>query len=197
MRVVDPASGRSYFSKRRRRFDGNLTPRELTFSCYRGFPFLARDRTRLWFVEALEQARAEWPVDLWAWVVMPEHVHLIVVPYEPQTKIGKFLRALKEPVARKAISWLEANAPEWISRISVKEGNRTRRRFWQPGGGYDRSVEKIETLQTMIDYLHLNPVRRGLVERATDWEWSSARWYAEVSPVQIEMDRTMPMVHPT
>jgi hypothetical protein len=40
----------------------------------------------------------------------------------------------------------------------------------------------------MIDYLHTNPVRRGLVAKAEDWEWSSARWYAGMRPVKIEMD---------
>ena len=40
----------------------------------------------------------------------------------------------------------------------------------------------------MIEYLHGNPVRRGLVAKAEDWEWSSARWYAGMRPVPIEMD---------
>jgi putative transposase len=40
----------------------------------------------------------------------------------------------------------------------------------------------------MIDYLHANPVRRGLVAKAEDWEWSSTRWYAGMRLVPIEMD---------
>ena len=40
----------------------------------------------------------------------------------------------------------------------------------------------------MIDYIHANPVRRGLAAKAEDWEWSSARWYAELRPVKLEMD---------
>ncbi len=196
MRVVDPISGNTYFSKRRRRFDGDMAPRELTFSCYKGYQFLARDRTRHWFVEALQDARQEWPVDLWAWVLMPEHVHLLVAPREPNVAIGEFQGAVKEQVARMAIRWLEENASEWIPRITVKEGSRTRRRFWQPGGGFDRNVEKLDTLQLMIEYIHLNPVRRGLAQRAIAWEWSSARWYAGIVPVHIEMDRTVPMIHP-
>ncbi len=40
-----------------------------------------------------------------------------------------------------------------------------------------------------IDYIHANPVRRGLVARAEDWEWSSARWYAGLRPVKLEMDQ--------
>jgi putative transposase len=188
MRVTNPATGSIWFSKRRHRFDAENTPRELTFSCYRGYPFFIRDRARNWFVEALQDARRTWPVDLWAWVLMPEHVHLIVMPRAKDVPIGEYQGKIKERVARRAIQWLERHAPQWIPKITVREGSRLRRRFWQPGGGYDRNIDKVETLEAMIEYLHLNPVRRGLVETAVDWKWSSARWYAGVRSVPIEMD---------
>ena len=57
MRIHDSRSGKSYFSKRRRRLDDARTARSLTISCYKRFPFLAKDRTRLWFVAALQEAR--------------------------------------------------------------------------------------------------------------------------------------------
>ena len=192
MRVRDPNTGKAYFAKQRRRYDGDRLPRELTFSCFRGYRFLLTDRTRTWFLDALEDSRSKWPIDLWAYVLMPEHVHLLVAPRESGVEVGRFAGAVKEKVARKAIAWLVEHSPEWIPRITVVEGSKTRRRFWQPGGGYDRSVEKLETLESMIDYVHANPVRRGLVERPEDWEWSSAGWYAGASSVRIEMDRTLP-----
>jgi putative transposase len=194
MRMRDPKTGKVYYSKRLHRFDDDASPRELTFSCFRGYPFLAKDRVRKWFIEALEEVRPAWPLDYWAYVIMPEHVHLLVAPREPGVKVGRFEGAVKEKVARQAIGWMEEYAPEWIPRITVVEGNRTRRRFWQPGGGYDRNVDNLATLQSMIDYLHENPVRRRLVARAVDWEWSSARWYAGLHPVWIEMDRTLPTI---
>jgi putative transposase len=96
-------------------------------------------------------------------------------------------------VTHKAIGYLAEHAPEWLPRITVREGSRVRRRFWQPGGGFDRNVTELATVHRMIDYMHANPVRRGLVERPEQWEWSSARWYAGIRPVAIEMDRTLPM----
>jgi putative transposase len=71
--------------------------------------------------------------------------------------------------------------------VTVREGPRIRRRFWQPGGGYDRNITSIEALRAMIDYIHANPVRRGLVARPEDWEWSSARWYRGLRLVKLEM----------
>jgi hypothetical protein len=58
---------------------------------------------------------------------------------------------------------------------------------WQRGG-YDRNVTDPATLRTMIDYIHQNPVRRGLVQRATDWPWPSARFCEGALDVPIRMD---------
>jgi len=99
-----------------------------------------------------------------------------------------FLQAIKEPVARRAVAYLKAYAPEWLTKLRVREGKRIRHRFWQPGGGYDRNVTSWSALRAMIDYIHANPVRRGLVSKPEEWEWSSARWYSGQRPVPIEMD---------
>ena len=98
---------------------------------------------------------------------------------------------VKEPVARKAIQHLKSNSPQWLAQVNVREGPRRRRRFWPPGGGYDRNITSTEALRAMIDYIHANPVRRRLVARAEEWEWSSARWYAGLRPVKLEMDRAV------
>jgi hypothetical protein len=58
-------------------------------------------------------------------------------------------------------------------------------RFWQTGGGYDRSLITPEDVREKIEYLHNNPVRRGIVATATDYEWSSARWYAGLPDAKI------------
>ena len=58
---------------------------------------------------------------------------------------------------------------EWLSRVTVLEGRCVRHRFWQPGGGYDRNITSSEALRAMIDTIHANPVRRGLVARVEDW----------------------------
>ena len=50
-------------------------------------------------------------------------------------------------------------------------------RFWQEGPGYDRNLNTCRAVEAAIDYIHLNPVRRGLCHRARDWRWSSARFY--------------------
>jgi len=60
--------------------------------------------------------------------------------------------------------------------------------FWQRDGGYDRNIQEPATLRKMIDYVHNNPVRRGLVDQPTDWPWSSAWFYAGEKDVTLVMD---------
>jgi len=71
MRLYDPKAGESFFRKLRKRVDEPGQARELTFSCYHGFPLLNADRTRIWFLEELEAARRAWRFDLWAYVSCP------------------------------------------------------------------------------------------------------------------------------
>jgi putative transposase len=112
MRIVDPNTGKGYVEKRRVRYQEPGQPRELTFSCYRHYAFLGHDRTRTCFVEALDQARRKVGFQLWAYVLMPEHVHLLVYPGDAAEKMSRFLQAIKEPVARKALGYLKTKAPE-------------------------------------------------------------------------------------
>jgi putative transposase len=189
MRIFDPDSNRLQIRKLRKRWNEPRQPREITFSCYKRFKFLNSDRTRTWFVESMDRARSKHNVQIWAYVLMPEHVHLMLWPQERPEQISAFLRTLKENVARKAIAYLREASPAWLKQISVREGTRLRHRFWQPGGGYDRNVSGAKALYSMIDYIHNNPVRRGLVNYAEDWEWSSARWHLGMRPVKIEMDQ--------
>ena len=64
MLVFDRATGRAFYSKRRRRFESVRMPHELTFSCYKRMRLLDRDRTRQWFVQTLSATRRRWPIDL-------------------------------------------------------------------------------------------------------------------------------------
>jgi putative transposase len=67
-----------------------------------------------------------------------------------------------------------------------------RYRFWQDGGGYDRIIRDNKEFDRLIDYVHSNPVRRGLVENPEDWYWSSAAdWNSgdDKGPIRIDRER--------
>jgi putative transposase len=168
----------------------------LTFSCYRGLALLSKDRTRFWFIEELTKAREKHHFDLWAWVIMPEHVHLLICPRELTYKMEKILASLKKPVSHRAIQFLTQHAPDFLEKLTVRNRNRTYRRFWQAGPGHDANLYELTTIYKAIEYIHNNPVRRGLVLHATDWLWSSARDWAGLGCPYIRVDRTLPPLHP-
>lgn len=162
---------------------------ELTFSCFRGLPLLSRDRSREWLVEAITRARVRHSFDVWAYVIMPEHVHLIICPRLADYDVSRMLLGIKWPVSRWALEYLRIHAPSWIEKLTDRQpSGRTSVRFWQRGGGYDRNIRTERALYDMVHYIHDNPVRRGLVERAENWRWSSAAWFEGRRDVPLMID---------
>ena len=178
--------------RHRRNYNDPGHAHELTFSCYRGYPFLKATRVCQWLVEAIQSASVRLGTDIWAFVFMPEHVHLIVHPRRAGYDIAGIRRAIKEPVGRAAIQYIRQSVPEWEPRLTRRRGNRVERLLWQSGGGYDRNIVEPSTLLAMIDYIHRNPLRRGLVQRPVDWHWSSAAYYEADGPSPLRLDPIPP-----
>jgi len=175
--------------KTRRSYNISGHARALTFSWYRRMPLLTAERSRGWLIDSLARARTRMTFELWAYVIMPEHVHLFLRPLSESAEIAAILQAIKQGVARKATNCLRANHPRWLQRLAVRRPTgRVEHRFWLQGGGYDRNIVTDKAARAVIDYIHHNPVHRGLVSSPTDWPWSSARWFAGTGDALLEMD---------
>ncbi len=160
----------------------------LTFSCYKQLPLLSRDRTRRWLLEAIGAARVKHRFALLAYVIMPEHAHLIIRPLLPVYDIAMILKSIKQPVARKAKHFLEEHDPDWLKTLTVTRGSRSAFRFWQTGPGYDRNIRDHAELLEKITYIHNNPLNRGLVASVEAWAWSSAGWYSGKRDGEVTID---------
>ena len=111
--------------------------------------------------------RQQYELLVYGFVVMPEHVHLLVD--EPEKgKLAQALQSLKQSVARRLA--LRAAEPFWQARY------------------YDFNVWSERKFTEKLRYIHRNPVTRGLVGRPEDWSWSSFRHYltGEACGVEIE-----------
>ena len=97
--------------------------------------------------------------ELGAWVVMPNHVHLLILP---KVLVAVLMRWLKGSTARSA------------NRIL----GRTGQPFWQDES-YDHYLRRGSPIDRTISYIEQNPVSAGLVGSAQDWRWSSAGWQAK------------------
>ena len=137
----------------------------------------------------MEEMRRRLDVAIWAYVIMPEHVHVLLYPRRAAYEMRQVLVALKRPVSDAAREHLERiGKRSWVERLTVRYPSRTVFRFWQPGGGFDHNVFRERTVPQVIDYIHNNPVRRGVVDDPLDWAWSSARFWAGHFDAPIRMD---------
>jgi putative transposase len=177
------------YTKRCHRWDMAGHAHELTFSCYQDRPFLSRERTCEYLADAIITARARHDFDLWAYVFMPNHVHLIIHPRQDEYSIGGTLRSLKQPVSRRALDFLKRNNPDGLRLLATGQQDEPYR-FWQKGGGYDRNITRARTLMETVRYIHNNPLRKGLVETADQWRYSIAADWQNVrtGPIPIDFD---------
>jgi putative transposase len=147
----------------------------VTFSCFDRQPYFAVPDTYDLFVQCLEDTRRHFDMCIYGYVVMPEHVHLLLSE-PPQAKLADAIHYLKLSFAKRLRS----------RRRAAKSGT-----FWQKRY-YDRNVRDYREFTIKLRYLHRNPVKRGLVQSALDWTWSSYRHYAlrETGVVEIESEWT-------
>jgi putative transposase len=123
------------------------------------------------FVQALERTRALYRIRVYAFVVMPELVHLLISEPERGT-VANAMQSLKISSAKRG---RQANA---VSDPAIP--------FWQKRY-YDRNEWDHKEFIEKRKYIHLNPVRRGLVAKPEDWKWSSYRHYASGVSCGVEI----------
>jgi putative transposase len=136
----------------------------LTFSCYRRLPYLGGAEAKALFESALERIRRRQSFVAAGYVVMPEHVHLLVSEPE-RSSLSLAIKSIKLSIALR-----RRERPIWQARY------------------YDFNVFTEEKRAEKLRHRHRNPVVRGLVEKPEDWAWPSYRHYATgfEGAVQIE-----------
>ena len=135
-----------------KRFHASGCTHFITFSCYGRRRLLDSRGPAETFESDLERVREWYGLRIYAYVVMPEHVHLLLS--EPlRSRLSVAIQMLKQIVSRK---------------LRPAES----KRFWQPRY-YDFLVKDEATRTEKLTYIHNNPVERGLCARPEDWPWSS------------------------
>ena len=138
----------------------------VTFSCYHRLPYLNNDHARIVFLDTLERLRKRHQFYVFGYVLMPEHVHLLLSE-PPKTSLSAIFRALKTGTSKQ----LKGERP----------------RFWQLNY-YDFNVFTQPKFVEKLRYIHRNPVTRGLVENPEDWPWSSYRHWLTGETRQVEIE---------
>ncbi len=113
-------------------------------------------------------------------VVMPNHVHAIVRFGEPGS-LSPFMKSWKQTTSLRLKRVLRGVAPRYATKISLTEP------FWQ-AKYHPFNLYSGRKAREKLDYMHLNPVRAGLVAQASDWLWSSAAYYESGADVGIPLE---------
>ncbi len=161
----------------------------ITFSCYQRRPLLDTPPCRDLFVRILEETRSRFGIVIVGYVVMPEHVHLLIS--EPEnSNHSVVVQVLKQRFAHELLERLRQRGdfPEGSFWGTVlKQGHVWQRRF------YDFVVWNRQKRTEKLRYMHENPVRRGLVAAPEEWRWSSFRAYAYQEPGPVLVNEQQPV----
>ncbi len=154
----------------------------ITCSCYRRLPLLRSARSRDRFLSVLEQTRLRYRFVVVGYVVMPEHIHLLMSEPEVGTP-STVMQVLKQRTARALLPKTKRRDPRQIELFAEAP---ERAPFWQ-SRFYDFNVWTDRKRVEKLRYMHGNPVKRGLVADPDDWRWSSYRFYflGEVGLVRV------------
>ena len=138
----------------------------ITFSCFRRLRLLEAIEAAETIEAVLEQTRARHQARIYAYVLMPEHIHLLVNE-PPRILLAQFLKAVKQ--------------------IASRQLRGSRQKLWQDRY-YDSNIYGEKARSAVIRYIHRNPVKRGLVEKPEDWVWSSFRHYVTGVKGTVEIE---------
>jgi putative transposase len=155
-----------------------------TFCCYRRVPFLRSTRAKNVFVQILGQVRDRYGFSLVGYVVMPEHVHLLIGEPARGTP-STVVQVLKQRVSRRLRRKKRPHAAQ-LSLLFAR-GESVLPRFWQRRF-YDFNVWSLKKRVEKLHYMHMNPLKRKLVTHPKDWPWSSFSYYANPNHALIRVD---------
>jgi putative transposase len=190
-----------------KRFQNTGQSHFVTFSCYHHQPLLMNEASRRLFESALERVRRSFQLRVYGYVVMPDHIHLLVSEPHLQT-LADALKSLKQGVSRRLIAdqseartyqntnggpyqnakggpYHKANGGRFKPDVGLS-GHKAEH-FWQKRY-YDFNVRNQEQFVEKLRYIHRNPVNAGLCERPEDWQWSSFLHYATGCEGRVEIE---------
>ena len=187
-----------------RRYDEPGDAHFWTISCRRRLTFFHDDALKQTVIDGLRLLQRRFDVCLVGYVIMPDHLHVMVYPHprgdDEPIPVSRLLHAFKKHIGfhgkqRLREVW-RLQGKLWSRPLNTwATGPRSEQTIWTVRG-YDFNVRTRKALIQKLDYCHKNPLTRGLVERAEDWSWSSYRYYefGDESLLKMNWDGSWPII---
>ncbi len=154
-----------------RRVDDGLYVHFITFSCYHRRRLQDHDQPKRILLGILTDELLKFDARCIGFVIMPDHVHALI--WFPKTgQLSRFMHQWKGRSSKAIKEFLFCSMPEYVSKFPKTDP------IWQVRF-YSFEIYTTAKIEEKLNYMHLNPVRAGLVETPTQWRWGSARWYLE------------------
>jgi putative transposase len=140
--------------------------------------------------EALAEARRSGGFKILAYVIMPDHTHLVT---DSRLMTGETNRFVNGIVSKRVLDYLKAQGHTTsLAKLRIQErSDGWKYSLWQHDPN-TRLLWNETMLWQRIQYTHLNPVRAGLIAHPNEWLWSSARIFhrrrLEVEPLEVDLD---------
>ena len=136
-------------------------------------------------LESLTYCQKQKGLDIYAWVLMTNHLHMIVGTSKPEFTLGDILRDFKKYTSKKIIESIESNPEEsrkkWLLNLFGFAGKNDKKiknyHFWQEGNHIEH-LYSYDFYKQKLNYIHMNPVRREIVQKPDEYLYSSAPNYA-------------------
>ncbi|HEY7117859.1 MAG TPA: transposase [Tepidisphaeraceae bacterium] len=167
-----------------------------TISCFHRLGFFWDDSVKQVAIDGLKRIREKHGICLVGYVIMPDHVHVLLYPHrraDPKpVPISSLLRDFKQHVGyygkERLRDYWRAHRSLWSRPLNDwAAGKLGAQDFWNTRG-YDFDIDRHDTLLEKVEYCHNNPVKRGLVAIRADWKWSSFRFFDLKDESLLAMD---------
>ena len=168
-----------------KRFYGQKHLHFITCSCYRRLPLLRSVRARNTFVKILDEVRDRYGFLLVGYVVMPEHIHLLISEPSKGTP-STVMQVLKQRISRRLRRKHRRANPRQL-RFRFHAAQNSLPQFWQRRF-YDFNVWSSKKIREKLEYMHANPVKRRLVRHPKNWPWGSFLFYEQKTPVLVKIN---------
>jgi putative transposase len=145
----------------------------ITIVTFKRMPILTNSRARRILHDSWEVVGKRFPFTTDAICLLPEHIHALITLPEDDANISIRIREIKRLFTKAYLAQFGESLPRNQSRIKKGEATVWQRRF------YDHAIRDERDLETHVEYIHYNPVKHGLVDRVSDWEWSSFHRYVK------------------
>ena len=163
----------------------------ITTTCYKWYNLLDSEECKSIICENIKFYNHAYLAQTTGYVIMPNHFHLILY-FKEKSNLSGFMRDFKKFSAYAIRGWLETNNADMLEMIRI---NSSKQKFkvWQDRFD-DLYLENRKTLEVKLEYIHQNPVKKGLVSLPEEYRYSSARFYYLNEPVDLPILHYMEII---